>query len=250
LIAAAIAAGPIAVWAQDHSGTIGGVSAADADGADRTETISGEQRQPLLRPAIIKQAGTADGGTANAIPLKSVINLSADMKVDRDEVGMGGLRELTVEITNNTDRALIFEGNKASAVVAGETVPCVPESELDRIVNPFLSGKKRFESQFVNSLAGAATLGAVPTAKGILNQSGPVLQRYGCDEKRRENEVARFGKRIVWPGDSTKGIVYFTAEQPLSGAAIQMPVLSLYDLSDQAFIVHTITTPPPAESTP
>jgi hypothetical protein len=189
--------------------------------------------------ARMEQAESGDSRDAVMAPLKSVINFEAEMKVDRDEVKLDGLRGISVEVKNNTDRTLIFHGNQASATISGKTVVCVSKTELERVMNPMLSGKHRVKSDFINSVVGLSTIGAVPAAKGIVEQSKPVLERYGRDERRRQAESARFGDRVVWPGSSTRGIMYFDVDEPLSGAAIQVPVSSLYDTSDQASIVNT-----------
>ena len=187
----------------------------------------------------MEQAESDESARKAAVPLKSVINANADMKVDRDEVMLDGLRGLHVEVKNNTDRALIFHGSQASASIAGQTIACITQAELERVMNPMLSGKHRLKADFVNSTVALATIGSVPAAKGIILQSKPVLDRYGRDEQRRIEEVARFSDRIVWSGESTTGIIYFDTDQPLTGVVIQMPVSSLYDTADQASIVNT-----------
>ncbi len=189
--------------------------------------------------ARMDQAESAQRPHKAVVPLKSLINPNADMKVDRDEVSLDGLRGLHVEVRNNTDRTLIFHGNQAEVVISGKTIACVSQADLEKIMNPMLSGKHRLKSDFVHSAVALATIGSVSTAKGIVQQSEPALDRYGKDEQRRIESVTRFSDRIVWPGESTKGIIYFDIDQPLTGVAIQMPVSSLYDTSDQASIFNT-----------
>jgi hypothetical protein len=203
------------------------------DLGDQQSSTSGAE----VKSALINQVGTGDGHGV-AAPLKTVINANAEMKVDPGEKLLKGLRGLAIEVKNNTDRPLIFHGDQASAVLLSETFACASKAELEKLANPMSTGRKRVESDFVHSVAAGATLGVVPTTKGIVRQSGPVLTRYGWDERRRQDEVARFGDRVVWPGRSTKGIIYFDCDRPLSGAAIQMPVSSLFDTSDQASIIH------------
>jgi hypothetical protein len=90
------------------------------------------------------------------------------------------------------------------------------------------------------SATAAVFVGAVQTAETLKKQYGPINKRYEWDEERRENEESRFGKRLLYPGDSTDGNIYFRAGTELSGNTLTMPVKSFYDGADQASISKTI----------
>jgi hypothetical protein len=169
-------------------------------------------------------------------PLSSTIGANAEIDIEGDEVTLGGLRGLMVEVKNTSDRPLIFFGNKSVATVSGEQIKCAQMIALEQVANPVLTPWHKLKKNTKETVVAATTVGAVPAAGYIVHQAGPILDRYGSDESRREDEISRFGKRIVWPGESTKGIVYFSTDKPLKGATIEIPVSSMFDTADQASI--------------
>ncbi len=89
---------------------------------------------------------------------------------------------------------------------------------------------KAFVQETSAAVVAGVTIGAYPTVRDIVNQKGPILNRYGADEKRRENVAARFGKRILWPGDISEGIVFVKENQKIQGASVEMPVGTFPDM--------------------
>jgi hypothetical protein len=187
-----------------------------------------------VRNARIREA-EAQKEPAKA-PLSSIISDNAEMRIDNNEVILGAMRGLAVEVVNNTDRPLIFWGDKAIATMGGNHLHCAPLIALEEMTNPVLTLKEKVIDDIKATTIAGGSIGGIPTLNDINRQAGPILGRYGGDEDRREDEISRFGKRVVWPGDTTKGVVYFVTKQPLTGSSIDMPVSALYDSTDQSSV--------------
>ncbi len=76
-------------------------------------------------------------------PLSSIISDNAEMRIDNNEVILGAMRGLAVEVVNNTDRPLIFWGDKAIATMGGNHLHCAPLIALEEMTNPVLTLKKK-----------------------------------------------------------------------------------------------------------
>ena len=187
-----------------------------------------------VRNARIREA-EAQKEPAKA-PLSSIISANAEMRIDNNAVILGAMRGLAIEVVNNTDRPLIFWGDKAIATIGENHLHCAPLIALEEMTNPVLTLKEKVIDDIKATTIAGGSIGGIPTLNDINRQAGPILGRYGGDEDRREGEISRFGKRVVWPGDTTKGVVYFVTKQPLTGASIDMPVSALYDSTDQSSV--------------
>jgi hypothetical protein len=146
------------------------------------------------------------------------------------------LRGLLVQVKNHTDRPLIFDGNGAVANVNGAKLTAAPLIVLENIAAPIPTFQQKLKAAAVDTVVQGGSIGAEVTAEDMIRQEGPILGRYGKDETRRGDEISRFGKRIVWPGDSTQGVVYFETSASIAHATVELPVNSLYDKSDTALI--------------
>src|SRR5262249_17975738 len=107
---------------------------------------------------------------------------------------------------------------------------------IERIENP-KSLAAKIASDVKASTTALVTIGAVQTVEGIATDHSPVRQRYDGDEARREDQLARFGQRVLWPGDSTRGGLFFRHNTPLRAASIELPMHALYDAQDKALVV-------------
>jgi hypothetical protein len=96
--------------------------------------------------------------------------------------------------------------------------------------------KGKLKSDAWATASSAALVGAVQTIQDAARQEGPILGRYGQDEARRRNETSSFGKRIVWPGDTSEGVIYFGATPSLQSASLTLPVNTLYNEEDQTVL--------------
>lgn len=176
------------------------------------------------------------------LPLTAVIS-NVILTTSPQEYLMGDFHGLKVHISNGTDRPLLFNGDKAVIKFDGQCAAPITVGQLQDAVCPASTTKE----QIIGVLKVAVTVGLEPTIRDIKMEKGPILQRYGCDEKRREDEQSRFGQRILWPGDSSDGIVYFNTDRSLHGGTLELPISSLADLQDQSTLsgVSKITSTTP-----
>lgn len=220
-----------------------------------------QESTPLLRPAIdtnkpvesVKTPLIKDSdSTATNTPLgkdktpappsleqlRALVKFTAQpLPVSRNEVDLVGIKIL---VQNNTDSTLMFDGDKAVLHIAGQNIPAALSVEKKTSMG------KAFIKETNAAVVAGVTIGAYPTIRDIRNQKGPILERYGADEKRRENVADRFGKRVLWPGDISEGIVFVkaTKEKQIAGAQVEMPVGTFPDMK---LIGQVLTTA--AEST-
>ncbi len=165
-------------------------------------------------------------------PLSAVVQTSVSVNVDTGAVPQDhGLYGIRLKVVNDTKEPLIFDGDNVLVSGNNRNLSSSPVPEMDTTGFPPCIKKSNFKAILESGL----TVGAIPTVKDMKIAKGPKLERYGCDELRRENEVARFGKRVVWPGATSTGIVYFKA-QPLKGSTLQIPVSELFDTSEKAVV--------------
>jgi hypothetical protein len=181
-----------------------------------------------------------------AVPLSQIISCHDQVigKIERLDVPRGKYKGLLISVTNNADRPLLFDGDAAVvSSMPGGALPCVSLSTLAQLsVLPEQSDsfKRRFVTDAKATGAAAVTVGWVQTLHDQKRFSGPVVGpnggRYGLDEQRREDELRRFGKRVLWPGDESSGVIYFDSPGALTGATINLPVSSYYDQDDRSTV--------------
>jgi hypothetical protein len=165
--------------------------------------------------------------------LKGMVGTYAQMKIHAGhDITVGQLHGIMIEVENDTDRPLLFDGDLATATSGDKRLKAATLATVDNVANPRKSKTERFMRDVVVCSEAAATLGAVPAVKDSIMQAGPIPQRYGADEARRINELSRFGKRVLWPGDTTTGFIYFKTADPLKGFVIELPVSSTIDATD------------------
>lgn len=194
-------------------------NSADED-ADDTKTV-GETAPDKTNIGEDKKADNE----SKATPLDTA-NLK--MTVEKTDLRRNGLYGLQIKIFNGSDRAVIFDGDKISAKLDGKQYACLGIAQVeDKICRGPNAAVK-----VASGLSSYLTVGAAPTIRDQIKHRAPVLDRYGMDETRRESEVSRFGKRILWPGDSSEGIVYFKVR--VRKGSIAMPANTLYDSQDKA----------------
>jgi hypothetical protein len=175
----------------------------------------------------------------SAKPLKAYIGMSVTLHIDRRGIAFDSLRGILVTVTNEIDRPLVLDGDKAQGVASGKTYQCAPLTTLQQIIMPSHTNKDVLESIYRNILPAAITVGAVPTIKDFKKSRLPVLERYGPDEERRQVEQSRFGRRILWPHQKTQGIVYFETDDTMDGAKIEIPATTLFDTTDAGMLVSS-----------
>jgi hypothetical protein len=226
------------------------VSACFPLGAASQTSDQSASNQPDLRPSIgaattgliEKRAGIGPDslvlpGGVPAKPHEPLVTV-APSKIDLSILGyddsLKGLHGLKIFVRNRTDRSLLLNSYKATATLSGVSYPACSAQKLARVITPPETFKKVLERDTISTATATFTVGAVQTAQDALLYAGPVLKRYGPDEDRRQTETETFGERILWPGDTTTGVVYFDTDSSLAGANINLPVQSFYDSNDSA----------------
>jgi hypothetical protein len=165
-------------------------------------------------------------------PLKAYIGVSVTLKVERYDIEFDRLQGILIEVVNETDRPLVVNGNKATAAVGGNKFTAAPVSALQDIVIPPHTAQQIVDDIMKNIIPAAVTIGAAPTIRDIKQNSKPVLERYGADELRRRVESTRFGRRVLWPHEKTRGVLYFDTQDSIDKSHIDIPTSTLFDMTD------------------
>lgn len=179
-------------------------------------------------------------------PLSTIVEGGAQLKGKVEGVASprGKYQGLLIAVENHSDRPVIFDGDAASLKVGGAEVVSVPMSklaELSVLPEQSKSFARRFGTDLQATTTAALTVGWVPTIRDQKRGSGPIVGdnggRYGLDEQRRTDQLRRFGKRVLWPGETTSGVLYFDSRAQLSAVAVNMPVSSYHDQTDRAVLI-------------
>lgn len=169
----------------------------------------------------------------DAVPaLAGVIDGKLSVRASCTKKKYKGLRSVEIEISNETDRAVLVDGTESVVTMNGKRLKCAGIREIEKKI----SGSR---TKLIRTVGGGitsfATIGAVPTiGDGVVN-SGSVPKRYGNDEARREKEEGLFEKRVIYPKQKTSGRVYFKSKD-LKGTKVELPVSDLNNAQDVALI--------------
>ncbi|MDR3617044.1 MAG: hypothetical protein P4L53_26040 [Candidatus Obscuribacterales bacterium] len=221
---AAAKAAPEAKIGAPATPNIGGLSAPGADAMMTPDLL-------LIKPT--------DGAKQAAEPLKAYVNAGLTLQVDQRNIAFEHLSGVQITVNNLTGRPLMVDGTKATITTGGATLTAIPVTVLQKAVLPKTGLEHAMASIGTNIVPAAFTIGAVPAVKDEFKFRKPVLQRYGPDEQRREVESSRFGRRIIWPGQKTQGILYFQTEESLTASHIQIPAATLFDTQDACVLSST-----------
>jgi hypothetical protein len=176
-------------------------------------------------------------------PLSATVGREIDFTVARATAFTGRFVALSVKVENKSDKTLVVDGDRASLSSDDPkvaSIACLTQTNVDAIGKPPTSAKAKIATDFKSTIAAALTVGAVPTAQTIIVEHGPILKRYEWDEQRRQHEENRFGKRLLYPGDKSDGMVYFTDGTTFDQKSLTIPVKSFYDGADQASLIQSI----------
>lgn len=177
-------------------------------------------------------------------PLSAIVGRDIDFDIKPGSAPSKEMRALRVKVHNRSDEPLIFDGDRSSLVassnLASAVAHCISQNELDAVGRPPTTFKGKFASDLAAVATAAPSVGIVQTLETIKIEHGPIAGRYEWDEARRTHEESRFGRRLVYPGDSTDGNIYFSADTPFEGRLLSIPVKSFYDNSDQAAVTKLI----------
>ena len=177
------------------------------------------------------------GAHATPQPLKAFIGQYLKMSVVTADIQVDTLTGIKIIVVNETNRPLVIEGNIAKATVGGQTYTAVHVAQLQQAVLP--TKMSAVDALLKKILPAALTIGVAPTVHDIKEMRRPVLGRYGPDEVRREVELSRFGKRILWPHQKTEGVVYFDTQDNLAKATVSAPATTLFDVQDTGLLTSS-----------
>lgn len=184
---------------------------------------------PGMRPATVSE------------PLSQVISTKVMGQVDATNRNRGKFQGVAITITNNSDRAVLFDGDGAQLTDAGVTLSCISLADLGKLsVLPEQSNRK-FVTDLKATTSAALSIGWVQTIRDQKQGSGPIVAatggRYGLDEQRRYDELSRFGKRVLWPGEKTSGVIYFNGNMQLDSGTLAIPAYSYYNHDDRSTLL-------------
>ena len=193
--------------------------------------LSAPGQDAMMTPDLLLVRPT-DSAKQQAAPLKSFINSGLTMTVDQRNIAFEHLAGVQITVVNKTGRGILVDGTRATVTSGGAPLNAIPVTVLQKAVLPKSGLDQALKSIGTNIVPAAMTIGVVPAVKDEFKIRKPVLQRYGPDEKRREVESSRFGRRIIWPNQSTQGILYFQTDSPLATSHVEIPAATLFDTTD------------------
>jgi hypothetical protein len=189
-----------------------------------------------MTPSLLLVSPLSKGAAEATEPLRAFIGQSLTLKVENSNIRIGNMQGVMITVINDTSRALVFDGDNAKALKAEQVYICAPITALQKSVLPKHGTKATTAAVFTKLIPAAVSVGLVPTVKDISQIRKPVSQRYGPDERRRLMEASRFGKRILWPHQQTRGVIYFQNADNLAGSKIEIAVHTLFDVPDCTII--------------
>jgi hypothetical protein len=221
---AAAKAAPESKTSAPASPALGGLSAPGADAMMTPDLL-------LVKPT--------DSATKAAEPLKAYINAGLTLQVDQRNIAFEHLSGVQITVNNQTGRPLMVDGSKATVTNSGAKLTAIPVTVLQKAVMPKTGLEHAIASIGTTIVPAAVTIGAALAVKDEIKFRKPILERYGPDEQRREVESTRFGRRIIWPGQKTQGILYFQTEDSLTSSHIEIPATTLFDAQDTCMLSST-----------
>jgi hypothetical protein len=172
-------------------------------------------------------------------PLSSLVSTGIDLRIEDSDLPLEGatapkVKGLMIEVKNRTDRPVLFDGDQATAVIDSCRYTAAPLATVEKWRCRPPSFKNVLKSDLKATASATISIGAVQSIDDEKIDRQPIAQRYGCDEKRRQSELARFGQRVLFPGDSSEGVIYFPTDSSLKGALLTVPLNSFYNSNDRA----------------
>lgn len=155
--------------------------------------ILGPRLQPTepLKGSIVKEGLTATAGQlVGPMPSGRKLNVTV----------------IVLKVKNNTTAPMTVDANSAIIYSGNTPIQALPENVVVQRTHPFFTGGQKVELAAIT----VATLGLATVIAGerMTNKTSPSA-RYGVYETMRRVEDLRFGKRLVLPGEESKGLVFF-----------------------------------------
>ncbi|MBX9720597.1 MAG: hypothetical protein K2X81_04290 [Candidatus Obscuribacterales bacterium] len=211
----------------------------DASSTESSDTPQAQSIKPIdpLKLGGFKGVDLFGPNTKPVLsPLLGLASSQIAIQAEQIPVNLKGMLGVNVKVKNNTDRPLYFLGDEALATTGDAVLSAAHMPEIEDLIpsrdNPKNYGRRSFKA----TLTAALTVGALQTVEDEITERGPMDGRYGWDNARRIDRQARFAKRVLWPGDSTEGTLFFKTANQLHGASLEMKVSAYYDNSDRASV--------------
>ncbi len=187
--------------------------------------------------------GLQDKTTDVDLPLSQLVPNNVDV-IASVAPGIKQLLAVRLSVSNKTQVPLIVDGDHATlqrGATDANPLVAAPQAALDAIGHPPTTFGKKFITDARDVVLAGISVGAIPTVETFKEQFGPIEKRYGYDEDRRAREQTRFGKRVLYPGDTSSGNVYFKVGSIAQGMTLRFPIKSFYSQSNQVVLSTTIS---------
>ncbi|MBY0548241.1 MAG: hypothetical protein K2W95_13180 [Candidatus Obscuribacterales bacterium] len=113
---------------------------------------------------------------------------------------------VSLSVVNSGTRALLVDADRATV----KATPTATARSRDQVIKP--PAKQQVTSDLADVALGLATMGAAGVVQDqIRHRHSPIAAYYGKDEKRRTLAEGRFGPRIVFPGETSRGKIWFAS---------------------------------------
>lgn len=198
-----------------------------------------------LRPAMRKEGMTSldlllEAPKNSGPRLAEISREQVLLKIDARDVPANRWKGVHVQIINNTKHSIVCDGDNAAISSDNARISALSMNTIaSTIVAPDNPGRGLI-SKTAGTARAAVTIGGAQAVHGQIQQWGPVLDRYGWDEKRREVQVNRLGKRALYPGECTEGNIFFAKRLPVGAITVQVPIFILYNEKDSAIVSATL----------
>lgn len=197
-------------------------------------TLAAKKSSVSLNSHSAKKANVDPKAKSKLKPLKDIAAKAIQLLVEQDDVVVRGKHGVRIHVVNNSDRAVIFNGDDAIATLNGIEHQSSIMSEFDD-----LSGS---QPTFISELDAmdpgkpeAISIRGIQSYNDLLKKPKPTLDRFNRDDyQRKEADQTRFGQRILWPGDSSSGTIIFQSSEALCSSRLKIPICSFFDATDRA----------------
>lgn len=213
--------------------------------------VAQEQDAPALRMTPAVPLTPAESGVSDDIdsflsprkvaPVSMKDVISGGLSASIEDAGLAArpFVAVMVKVTNRSQATVEVLGDESVVRRAGGDEKCLPMERIEAAIDLPDSPRHKYLKDLSAAVQAATTVGAAPAIKDRAVQRGSVRGRYGHDEKRREKLFSRFGKRVLYPGDSTEGAIFFAGKLP-AGATIDVPVRDFYYQDNRASLTLTV----------
>lgn len=161
------------------------------------------------------------------------------LQVTPRDIYIKGRHGVQVRVLNLSEKTLIFNADLATASLHGKDYGIAQTDEFadlpgnqPKFMADLLSGNSE-------SSGAAIKVGSWQSVNDMLKHESPAISAKDRSKLRRETSEHMFAQRILWPGDSSSGIILFAAQVPLTGAEIRIPVRSFFEPAEKGVLRST-----------